>query len=218
MAPFSSKKNRFDTPGPTEKLFTRDIHNFRFHRLPTIDVSSSDCGPSGQIGNLNAIAAAGTSAELFPTLTWHFESKDGLEDDLVMERLKETTEYFVIVEDLDGGTLLGPTTPMLGVYFSIRPGKTTINANDLVKAKEGKFERIRIAQRGLVGGFKYGDLDGKLWRVPKSMHRIHFQVLALSKPVDSGSLSEYPTKASFRGATEGSVVGWGEWVGIYQKE
>jgi len=216
MAPsLFSSKNKLDSPGPVQKLFTRDPHNFKFHRRPTINVSSPDCGPSGQAGNLNSIAAADTPAELFPTLSWHFEEEE--KDGVPVQRPKRIKEYLVIVEDLDGGKFgSGPRT--LGIYYVIPPQKTMIGANDIVKTKMGKFERVRVAERGLVGGFKYGDLDGKVWRTPKSMHRIHFQVIALARTVDSGSLSEFPSIRSFYGEAEGSVMGWGEWVGIYEKK
>ena len=228
MAPFSSfKKNKLDNPGPIEKLFTREPHNFRFHRLPTIHVSSPDCGPTGQIGNLNAIAgAADTPARFFPTLTWQFEKKESPkaedehdEDDdaiVITENLKKTTEYLLIIEDLDASSHLSfrATTSPLGIFYRIPPSKTSITSSELIKSATGTFERITPAQRGLIGGFKYGELDGKMWRVPKRGHRIHFQVVALSGTVDGGSLSEFPTVGSFRGAAEGKVVGWGEWVGV----
>jgi hypothetical protein len=211
---FFSSKNKLDSPGPVQKLFTRERYNFRFHRLPTIKVSAPDCGPSGQVGNLNSIAAADTPAELFPTLTWHFEEEE--KDDVLVQGLKRIKEYLVVVEDLDGAKF-GSSPRAIGIYYVIPPHKTMISANDIVKDKKGKLERIRVAERGLVGGFKYGDLDGKVWRTPKSMHRIHFQVIALTRTVDSGSLSEFPTISSFYGAAEGAVMGWGEWVGIYEK-
>ncbi len=212
---FFSSKNKLDSPGPVEKLFTRDKDIFRSHRLPIIKVSAPDCGPSGQVGNLNSIAAADTPAELFPTLTWHFE-KEG-KDDVLVQRLKRIKEYLLIVEDLDAAKFRS-SPRAIGIYYVIPPHKTMISAKDIVKDKKGRFERILVAERGLIGGFKYGDLDGKVWRTPKSMHRIHFQLIALARTVDSGSLSEFPTTGSFHGEAEGAVIGWGEWVGIYEKQ
>lgn len=216
MAPsFFSSKNKLDSPGPVQKLFTRDRDNFKFHRLPTINVSSPDCGPSGQVGNLDSIAGADTPAELFPTLSWQFEEEE--KDEALAEKLKRIKEYLVVVEDLDGSKFVS-SPEAIGIYYVIPPQKTTIAGNDIAKSKKGKLERLKVAERGLVGGFKYGDLDGKVWRTPKSMHRIHFQVIALARTVDSGSLSEFPTIRSFYGACEGAVLGWGEWVGIYTKK
>lgn len=210
MAPFFlSSKSKID------KLFTRDDHNFKFYRAPTINVSSPDCGPSGQVGNLNSIAGAESPAELFPTLTWHFEEEE--KEDALVQRLKRIKEYLVVVEDLDGA-IIGSSPHAIGIYYVIPPDKTTISAKDIVKDKKGKFERLMVAERGLVGGFKYGDLKGKVWKTPKSMHRIHFQVIALDRTVDSGSMSEFPTIKSFYGESEGAVMGWGEWVGIYEKK
>jgi hypothetical protein len=215
MAPalFSSKK-KSASPGPVHKLFTRDDYNFKFHRRPTINVSALDCGPSGHVGNLNSLAEASTPAELFPTLTWEFELDE--KDDVLVQRLNSVKEYLIVVEDLDGGKF-GLSPQAIGIYYAIPPQKTTVSANDIVKSKKGKLERLMVAERGLLGGFKYGDLDGKVWRAPKSGHRIHFQVIAMARTVDSRSLSEFPTIHSFYGASEGSVLGWGEWVGVYQK-
>jgi hypothetical protein len=216
MAPsFFSSKNKLDKPGPVQKLFTRHKDNFRLHSLPNINVSAPDCGPSGQVGNLNSIAAADTPTELFPTLTWHFEEEE--KDEVLVQRLNKIKEYLVVVEDLDGAKI-GSSPQAIGIYYVIPPQTTTIRANDIVKAKKRKLERLRVAERGLLGGFKYADLDGKVWKTPKSMHRIHFQVIALSRTVDSGSLSEFPSISSFYGESEGSVIGWGEWVGIYEKK
>ena len=216
MAPsFFSSENKLDSPGPVQKLFTRHKRNFKFHHLPTINVSSPDCGPSGQVGNLNSIAAADTPAELFPTLTWHFEEEKM--EDVLVQRLKRIKEYLLVVEDLDGAKF-GSKPTAIGIYYVIPPQKTMLSANDIVKTKKGRFEQFLVAERGLVGGFKYGDLKGKVWRPPKTMHRIHFQVIALASTVDSGSLSEFPTINSFYGEADGAVLGWGEWIGIYEKK
>jgi hypothetical protein len=216
MAPsLFSSKNKFSSPGPVKKLFTRHADNFRFHGQPTINVSAPDCGPSGQVGNLNSIAAADTPAELFPTLTWHFKEEE--EDDVLVQRLEKIKEYLLVVEDLDAAKI-GSSPRVLGIYYVIPPQKNMVRATDIAKAKKGRLERLLVAERGVVGGFKYADMSGKVWRTPKSMHRIHFQVIALARTVDSGSLSEFPSISSFYGEAEGSVLGWGEWVGIYEKK
>lgn len=221
MAAFSSKKDRLNSPGPTKKLFTRDTHNFKFYRTPNISVSA-DCGPSGEIGNLNAISHESSPAALFPTLTWHFERPNNPEVDLISEKEQNTHEYLLLVEDIDSSRWTwinaAPTPALLGVFYGIPPGKTGVCATDLVKVKKSKLKWITTAQRGLAGGFKHGDVDGKVWKQPKSFHRVHFQVVALSNTVDTLELSEHPTRESFNGAVEGRVLGWGEWIGIYERQ
>lgn len=217
-----SKKSKFDKPGPTHKLFTRESHNFRYHRKPTIAVCAPSLAASAQPGNLNKLDNAASPAEGFPTLTWEWVSPAGLEADLVIEKQQKTKEYLVIVEDLDGNSIFPlATSPLLGMFYGIPPTSNSISPSQLVKVKEGKLvamlERVTVASRDLTGGFKYGDIDGKVWRVPKRGNRIHYQVVALSKSVDTTALSEHPTKESFRGAVEGFVLGWGEWVGIWEK-
>lgn len=134
-----------------------------------------------------------------------------------MNRMEKVKEWLVIVEDID--TSKFSTSPaVLGVYYRITASRTSITSSDLQKTKVAKFERLRIAERGLSGGFKYADMGAGVWKVPKSGHRIHFQVIALSGTVDKGCLSEFPSISSFYGECEGLVEGWGEWVGIYDKE
>ena len=221
MSPFSSKKPKLNSPGSTHKLFTRESHNFRYHRTPTLTVTAPSLPlPGNTPGNLNPLANTASPAELFPTLTWRFETRDdglGLESsDLVLSKQQKTKEFLLIVEDLDGNSFLPlATPPLLGIFYGIPPDRSSISGSQLLKIKKGMLERITVAQRDLVGGFKYGDVDGKVWRTPKRGHRVHFQVVALSRSVDTTALSEHPTKESFRGAVEGFVLGWGEWVGIW---
>lgn len=140
----------------------------------------------------------------------------------MIEKQQKTKEFLVIVEDLDGNSILPlATSPLLGIFYGIPASSSSISGSQLVKVKKGKLgamlERVTVAQRDLTGGFKYGDVDGKVWRAPKKGHRVHFQVVALSKTANTTALSEHPTKESFRGAVEGFVLGWGEWVGIWEK-
>ena len=224
MGPFTSNREKLSTPGPIKKLFTRDTHNFRLYRTPTISVTALDCGPSGQIGNLNALSAQSSPAPFFPTLTWSFTSDTGDEQadrDIVAENKAKTKEYLLLAEDIDDNRWTWfadlPTPALLGVYYSIPAVMSSIRGEELVKMKKG-IKWIQAAQRKLVGGFKYGDVGGKVWKAPKPWHRIHFQIVALSKSVDILELSEHPTRESFSGAVVGKVLGGGEWVGLYQKE
>jgi hypothetical protein len=45
-------------------------------------------------------------------------------------------------------------------------------------------------------------------------HRVHFQVVALGRSVDTRSLSEHPTKDSFRGRWRGLCWGGGRGLGV----
>lgn len=221
--PFFSSKPKLDTPGPVKKLFTRQTDNFRFHLKPSITVTSPS-GLSGHLGNLNNLPQPEDPIpSLFPTLTWE-HSHDSEKEEVLVQKMAKIKEYLIIVEDLDGGKFYdggkfrGSNPAVMGVFYRIPPSKTTIHASDLIKTRIAKFERLRVAERGLSGGFKYADLGGGVWRVPRAGHRIHFQVVALSGTVDKGCLSEFPSISSFYGECEGLVEGWGEWVGVFDKE
>lgn len=217
MAPsFLSSKPNLSKPGPVKKLFTRDWDNFKSFRQPNIIVSSPDCGASGEVGNLNGTTKNDAPVSLFPTLSWEFEADE--KDDSLARKLERVKEYLIIVQDLDGG-LLGSGPETLGMFYLIPRDKTNVTPFDIVREGKRGFEMLRGGEhpRGLVGGFKYGDLNGKVWIAPKKMHRIHFQVIATARTMDNGSLSDFPSTNSFQGECEGAVVGWGEWVGIYEK-
>ena len=79
-----------------------------------------------------------TPAELFPTLTWHFEEKEKEKEDVLAQTLKPVKEYLLVVEDLDAAKW-EPSPRATGIYYVIPPHKTTISANDIVKDKKGRL-------------------------------------------------------------------------------
>jgi len=185
----------------TRKLFTRN-ENFRYFPTPTVTISSPECGPSGS--DLTARHAA-DGQNSFPSLVWQAPP-----DTMVHE-------YLIVVEDAD----VPLSSPELhGIYYGIPASLTNVEAASFDKVKKGTFERK------LAGDFKYCPIGrgfgGKVWIGPNPMlnhgpHRYFFQVIALNATIDRRELSQFPTKESFIGAVEGKVVGWGEWVGQYER-
>ena len=175
--------------------------NFRHFPSATLTVECPECGPSGSSLTTRHGVDGGNN---FPSLVWQAPPN------------KQVREYLIVVEDVDA-PLSGPV--LHGIFYSILPTRRSVEAEDFVKVKKGVFERE------LKGGFKYSPIgkgSGKVWVGPNPIlnhgpHRYYFMVVALSATIDRKELSQFPTKESFKGAVEGKVLGWGEWVGVYER-
>jgi phosphatidylethanolamine-binding protein (PEBP) family uncharacterized protein len=188
----------------TRKLFTRCDNILPKYRHPNMAVTSPELGPSGS--SLTA-HNAGDGDNAFPSLSWQLPA------DLAATPGR-VHEYLIVIEDLDvplTGSIL------LGIFYGIPAAKTGVSEADFGKTERGLFGRQ------LSGGFKYCPMRrNQIWNGPRPVrkhgpHRYYFQVVALNSTIDRKELSQFPTKESFVGAIEGKVLGWGEWVGIYER-
>jgi phosphatidylethanolamine-binding protein (PEBP) family uncharacterized protein len=189
----------------TRKLFTRCDNIRPKYREPNMTITSPDLGRSGSYLTAHN-AADGDSA--FPTLSWE-PPKD------LAATPGRVHEYLIVVEDLDV-PLTG--TIVHGIFYGIPSSITSVGPADFGKTGKGLFGRE------LTGGFKYCPMRrNQVWNAPNPArrhgpHRYYFQVVALTSTIDRKELSQFPTKESFLGAIEGKVVGWGEWVGLYERK
>lgn len=135
----------------------------------------------------------------FPSLTWAAASP-------------ETKEFLLVSEDPDAPL----SRPIVhGIYYGIAPSRTSVSEADFVEA-EGAYS--------LEGGFRYGkNRRGIVYIPPKPLlghgpHRYFFTIVALSQPIDTTKLSDVPTIDEVGKAIEGKVLGWGEWIGVYERK
>ena len=188
----------------TYKLFSRSDIIMRTLPAANMTVECPDLGPTGS--NVKSLE--------FPTITWSPPPvRDGT----------QVVEYFIFIEDAD--TPLSASPNIHGIYYAIPPQITSVTSDSIQKVKKEKG--TDVFGRQLSGGFKYAPIGGalspsKIWQPPNPMrghgpHRFHFQVLALSGTVDKKDLSQFPSRQSFLGMVEGKVLGWGEWVGVYER-
>lgn len=76
----------------------------------------------------------------------------------------------------------------------------------------------------LKGGFKYGkNRRGNIYIPCKPLlghgaHRYFFTLVALREPIDNTKLSEVATIEEVAKAIEDKIVGWGEWIGVYERK
>ena len=84
-----------------------------------------------------------------------------------------------------------------------------------------KFSRKILV---LTGGFHASkNILGKHHGGPKpplgnGPHRYFYELIALKEPVDFTKLNETPTKKELAAAIVRKVAGWGEWVGVFEKQ
>ena len=189
--------------GHDDKLFFKSP-GFKAHPNPTIIVTSPECGESTSELRIHHTPLG---ENRFPRLKW---SPPALTEDHTQSAI---LEYLIIVEDPDA-PLPMPITH--GIYYGIPAGKTQLTSED--------FAAVSGSQNDLSGGFKYGLNRRKVvWSGPKPVlghgqHRYMFQVVGLSSSMEKEALSKVPTRAELEKAVEGKVVGWGMWVGTYERK
>jgi len=196
----TASKLLYSVRGHDDQVFTKSPA-FKDIPTPNITVTSPECGPSGS--NLK-IEHTQFGAERFPHLEW-------------TSTLPNVKEYILIVQDVDAPL---PTPILHGSYYALPSTRMQVSATDF----EAGGGAGGGAENVLKGGFKHGkNLRGTRYSGPKPLlghgpHRYWFQVIALSETVEGGKLSARATKAELEAAIVGKVIGWGAWIGVYEKK
>lgn len=181
--------------GRDARLFTKGPA-FSQCPSPTITIECPEVGPSGSQLHVD-LSAEG--AGRFPSLQWPPASP-------------ETREYLLISEDPDAPR---PRPIVHGIYYGIPPTATGVTGADFAQATK---------PYSLRGGFRYGrNRRGNVYIPPKPLlghgpHRYFFTLVALRQPIDAAALGDAPTIEEVARGIEGKVVGWGEWVGVYERK
>lgn len=181
--------------GRDDRLFSKGPAFSQFPH-PTITVDCPEVGPSGSQLHVDHSA---DGAGRFPSLQWDAASP-------------KTKQFLLISEDPDA-PLAKPVVH--GIYYGIPPNKTGVTGSDFEQATK---------PFSLKGGFFYGkNRRDNVYLPPKPMlghgpHRYFYILVALSQLIDGGVLGECPTIEEVGRAIDGNVVGWGEWVGVYERK
>lgn len=166
---------------------------------PTFTIDSPDCGPSNSHMNKEY---TGLGQNRFPELTWQKPSAD-------------VAEYVLISEDPDAPL---PTPVTHGLFYAIPGDKTAITHDDL------SMDKVVGAEKHLKGGFRLGkNIRGTVYGGPKpplghGVHRYFFTLVALKEPLDKSKLSAVATKKEIAEAIEGKIVGWGQWISLFEQK
>ena len=187
------------------KLFTKGPA-FTDLPKPTIELTCPECGPSGSTMKLHHTQVGDNSKDRFPNLTW--------------SRVDGAVEYILLCEDAD---LPIPTVVFHGLFYGLPASATEVTASDMDPAEKDGTAKDNDALM-VKGGFKYvKNIQGSHYGGPKPLmghgpHRYFYQLIALREPVDITKLGGKVTKDGLGAAIVGKVIGWGEWVGVYERK
>ena len=199
---FASVKNH------DAKLFIKSPV-FRDHPEPTIEVTAPEYGASGSALDVDTTPLGRNQ---FPALQWVPSSnrpEATTSANSASGQGNSIVQYLLVVEDPDAPL---PSPVIHGIYYAIPMTKTSVEPGD--------FE-IAGSSGSLRGGFRYGANRKKCaWSGPRpvlghGVHRYMFQVVGLKAALEG--LGVIPTRQEIEKAIEGKVVGWGMWIGTYER-
>ena len=197
-------------------LFTRTAPFKSFPTEGNIPVDSPDNGPSGS--TLKARCTQ-VGADDFPELSWSPPA----------DLLPQIKEYLIVIEDADVPI---PVPITHGIIWGIPSNVTSVKASDI---------QLVDAKKGVAGGIKSGWRTGKNIRgshysgarplIAHGVHRYFYQVVALSEPLKVAEGDATPQDPAKEGlhklnakkkdleqAVQGRVVGFGVWVGSFERK
>lgn len=171
------------------------------HPTPSLTVTSPDLGPSGSSLAIEHSGASIGGSDHFPSLKWTLPTGS------------MAAEYALIAEDPDAPISI----PALhGFYYAIPSTCTSISHTD--------FHHVEGTENTLSGGFKFGrNRRGTVYggaRPPYAHgpHRYFFTVVALNQKLDQSKLGKESTLDDLKRECHGKVVGWGEWIGVFERK
>ncbi|OJJ42843.1 hypothetical protein ASPZODRAFT_28925 [Penicilliopsis zonata CBS 506.65] len=182
--------------GRDAKLFTKGAAFAEFPK-PTIALECA-LGPSGSTMSVEHGPSPKGDGR-FPTLKWPAGSA-------------EVKEYVIVSEDPDAPL---PKPIIHGIYYGIPADRTSVGPEDF---KAGEAPGV------LSSGFLHGKtMRGVPYIAPKPLlghgpHRYFYTLIALGEPINRDKLSTVTTADEVAREIEGKVVGWGEWVGSFERK
>ena len=166
---------------------------------PIIEITSPDCGPSNSTMKRDFTQYG---QDRFPELAW--SPPAAIE--------AEIKEYLLVSEDPDAPL---PWPPTHGLFYAIPALVTRITADDVtLKDKKDMVLNGPFKASKSIRGTHYGGPKPPLGHGP---HRYFYQLVALKEPLDKTKLSAMPTKKELADAIVDKMVGWGNWIGVYEK-
>nr|ANF07279.1 phosphatidylethanolamine-binding protein-like protein [Paecilomyces fulvus] len=169
---------------------------------PNMTLEAPECGPSGSklLDHHTCLAKDGKGD--FPELRW---SAPGLGD---------VKEYVLICEDLD---LPIPGLVMHhGIFYGIPPSTTSATNADVQHNGKDAKDYVTTAGWKYIPNMMGSPYLGPAPPLGHGSHRYVFYIVALKEPLDP----EQPEKLNRQTLAEamtGKVIGWGQWIGTWER-
>ncbi|MCJ1277845.1 hypothetical protein MMC21_005659 [Puttea exsequens] len=172
---------------------------------PNIPLTSPDCGPTDS--TLPTAHTQDGPNDLYPTFEWTLP--EDIKD--------EVREYVLVCEDAD---LPIPRYFARGIFHSIIyaiPGDARrFSHADLALSGDGNARKLKSGYR-FVPNMRGKPYSGARPLVGHGEHRYYYQLVALDAPIDLEKVGEKGGKEEVVKEVEGKVMGWGSWVGRYER-
>jgi phosphatidylethanolamine-binding protein (PEBP) family uncharacterized protein len=168
---------------------------------PNMTLEAPECGPTGSVLLDFHTCLAEDSKGRFPELRWTPPPQG------------DVKEYVLICEDID------LPIPRLvihhGLFYGIPPTTTTATHAD-IKQKKDAGERLTRSNWKYVPNLTGNSYIGPAPPRGHGLHRYIFTIIALNEPLqfDQG---EQVNKQMIKEAMVGKVIGWGQWVGLWER-
>lgn len=193
-------------------LFTRRHGLFGLHTKPTIHITSPLDPPSTSTSNSDnqqsapstptslPIEYSAVGSDLFPPLTWSGNLPTG------------TVEQILIVEDPDAPLWFAPTH---GFYYHIPPSLTSLESSDFANIANPGYKAKGIS---LGLNFHKTVYSGPRPILNHGPHRYFFQLIALGRKLEGVKDEGASLEEVFKALRAEDVLGWGEWVGVFERK
>ncbi|EAW14393.1 YbhB/YbcL family Raf kinase inhibitor-like protein [Aspergillus clavatus NRRL 1] len=168
---------------------------------PNMTLEAPECGPTGSTMLDFHTCLAEDSKGRFPELHWNAPPHG------------DVREYVLVCEDID------PPIPFLvinhGLFYGIPPTTTAATHADIKQNRDLKDQSTHA-------GWKYvPNLTGNAYIGPApplghGAHRYIFTIIALNEPLPFGQ-EDQVTKQKIKEAMTDKVIGWGQWVGLWER-
>lgn len=181
------------------------IHHPAFKNIPNpnMTLESLECGPSGSNMLLEHSGYGEDGIGRFPELHWS-----------PPQSTSPVKEYVLICEDID------IPIPFLvihhGLFWAIPPSTTSaVPANIIASPDAVKHRRTDSGWRFIPNllGTPYIGPGPPFGHGP---HRYAFTIIALDSPIELDN-PEKASKDDIKNAIVGKIIGWGQWIGVYER-
>lgn len=174
---------------------------FRDLPEPNMTLEAPECGPTGSVLLDFHTCLAEDSKGRFPELRWTSPPQG------------DVKEYVLICEDID------LPIPRLvihhGLFYGIPPTITTATYAD-IKQKKDAGERLTRSNWKYVPNLTGNSYIGPAPPLGHGLHRYVFTIIALNEPLQFAQV-EQVSKQMIKEAMVGKVIGWGQWVGLWER-